>query len=1333
MADPKPRVTFTALPNGVTGTGANKKLRLSVFISPRLNTVPPTTDQMDLSAYVDWVNWPDTEKKITYKVLFDTQPNATELAATPVGDPPNRDLWGMLFGGTTKLAPRTFETTLTQTKLASYPAKAVHAKIQEIYTYFAKNSPEDHPSITQIITQSPLKDFASMFLPAETPHPPCPQGYYWDGTKCAANPISAVKGPGLAAVMAAPQVQQDFKAVQDFHKPFNPDNRITPAPPDIDFHQMLSALGRYPVLMRMLGIVRDLEVPYPGALGIRKVQVVATWPTIGGSLVPAVNTNCFIGETAFYARPRATSPELSGDGLGMLKFDDANEYELLQVNQDGAVMKTLNFVSQVTRATFDIHDPTNYPDYELKEGYVYPSGNPKMYKTDDTPTSYSIPALNSIGLAIARVDRAKKLEANLQTQAGKNGDLENGSVEFDAEDLVRGYAIDVYDDKSQAWHSLNERIGTYEFAGTTLAGIEDEGWVSTGLAKPADGSSNDGKLQETLFNWWGWSLSAPRPGRTMDKDGNPSYTQSAPTGQFDLTVDFEAQPGSLPKLRYGTTYRLRARAVDLAGNRTPREAVTNFANASAAATYGRFDPVASPEVVLAKPLDEGDSRDRVVIRSNYNTSADTAIRHVAPPKAAETMSELLGNLDGANGGLDADAYKLLQQKDGGSWTDIGKADPNNPGVYYVTEESSAILPYLPDLLSRGATLRELPGSSVPVKVPFYEKKTWPDALPFDLVLSEGAGAPSFQAGPRDLNLHLGKADVATIRLSSYMDPSMDPPDAERMGLLRWLEALGASETEKNDFKNRVYAGIHWMVTPFHRLTLVHAVRQPLMRPRYVSLTLTRALGDTFVKLEDAAFELSRKSTVRVDVVAQWTEMIDSLANPGPIPAQGNAKPIQVKVPLDPSHETTLDLKGQHEFGDTKYRKISYSAHATSRFAEYFAERKTKMQVHDGQKVLLHAPVTDDGVNWGGVVEGSETVTAADRTTKYVRGVDYTMDYALGTFTAAAGLDGKMVVIAYVPTPIVRKTAAPVQLDILSTARPAAPKVLYLIPTFGWTSTSNQEGTQYTSARNGGGLRAYMERPWFSSGDGELLGAVIWTGASPMPENVKPFASDWGSDPLYKSAATSLAPTVGAFKVAVPHPATTFSLQELDQNLNTFDVAGHSVGYDAERRLWYADLEIDAGASYFPFVRLALARYQPNSVPNAHLSRVVLADFVQLTASRAASLTRLSKQSDTLNVAVSGLSYSKLAGTAGASIVEVSLEEERPSAGPDAGELAWDQVAGSTKQLAAAAGPNDTTVWSGQITLPKGPPRRLRVVIKEFEKFGPTPSDRRLVYADAIVV
>lgn len=53
-----------------------------------------------------------------------------------------------------------------------------------------------------------------------------------------------------------------------------------------------------------------------------------------------------------------------------------------------------------------------------------------------------------------------------------------------------------------------------------------------------------------------------------------------------------------------------------------------------------------------------------------------------------------------------------------------------------------------------------------------------------------------------------------------------------------------------------------------------------------------------------------------------------------------------------------------------------------------------------------------------------------------------------------------------------------------------------------------------------------------------------------------------------------------------------------------EVAPHDVFFDDVRQLWYCDIEIDHGRSYWPFVRLALARYQPASDSGAHLSDVV---------------------------------------------------------------------------------------------------------------------------------
>ena len=79
--------------------------------------------------------------------------------------------------------------------------------------------------------------------------------------------------------------------------------------------------------------------------------------------------------------------------------------------------------------------------------------------------------------------------------------------------------------------------------------------------------------------------------------------------------------------------------------------------------------------------------------------------------------------------------------------------------------------------------------------------------------------------------------------------------------------------------------------------------------------------------------------------------------------------------------------------------------------------------------------------------------------------------------------------------------------------------------------------------------------------------------------------------------------------------------------------------DDARDLWYCDIEMDTESAYFPFVRLALARYQPHSIPHAHLSPVVLADTVQTVPDRTLTVTPVAGQAGAFAVQVSGPAYS----------------------------------------------------------------------------------------------
>ncbi len=76
-------------------------------------------------------------------------------------------------------------------------------------------------------------------------------------------------------------------------------------------------------------------------------------------------------------------------------------------------------------------------------------------------------------------------------------------------------------------------------------------------------------------------------------------------------------------------------------------------------------------------------------------------------------------------------------------------------------------------------------------------------------------------------------------------------------------------------------------------------------------------------------------------------------------------------------------------------------------------------------------------------------------------------------------------------------------------------------------------------------------------------------------------------------------------------------------------------------MWFADMRINPGAAYYPFIKLVLARFQPYSITGFELSPVVFADFAQLAPERSASIQWSTGLRGTtqLTVTVTGQTYS----------------------------------------------------------------------------------------------
>jgi hypothetical protein len=188
----------------------------------------------------------------------------------------------------------------------------------------------------------------------------------------------------------------------------------------------------------------------------------------------------------------------------------------------------------------------------------------------------------------------------------------------------------------------------------------------------------------------------------------------------------------------------------------------------------------------------------------------------------------------------------------------------------------------------------------------------------------------------------------------------------------------------------------------------------------------------------------------------------------------------------------------------------------------------------------------------------------------------------------------------------------------------------------------------------------------------------------------------------------------------------------------FSVASHEVFYDSDRQRWFADIQVDASSHYFPFVRLALARYQPESVTDAHLSAVVTAEIVQITPYRAVTMTPSARDPDIMTVIVSGppggQSLSPVTGTPHSpNEIVVRLEKRVPGADDD---LGWVPATWP----GAVPDPAAQELWHGQIRLPADRTEGMyRLVIQEFDHVSRDdpgagyPETRRLVFAETITL
>jgi hypothetical protein len=283
----------------------------------------------------------------------------------------------------------------------------------------------------------------------------------------------------------------------------------------------------------------------------------------------------------------------------------------------------------------------------------------------------------------------------------------------------------------------------------------------------------------------------------------------------------------------------------------------------------------------------------------------------------------------------------------------------------------------------------------------------------------------------------------------------------------------------------------------------------------------------------------------------------------------------------------------------------------------------------------------------------------------------------------------------------------------------------------------------TSTRKGGGLRIYMDRPWFSSGQDEILAVLLQPSGVAVSPATLPFVSRWGRDPIWDSKANG---NLDATKfLNAKGPAQSLLLQEIPQTVLAlpFDVE-----FSQERNMWFCDIVMDPGDTYTPFVSLAVARYQPYSLGGCELSPMVRADFSQLLPDRTVSFAA---RPSAVSVTVTGAIADNLLGelteafqpgpappigrlkAPRANTFTARLEQRMAGS---VGDLGWQTIQGSSMTLTGSLPLNSKIgTWNGILALPVANGLQRRLVVEESEMFleDTAGTTSRIVYMDMLPV
>jgi hypothetical protein len=1129
--------------------------------------------------------------------------------------------------------------------------------------------------------------------------------------------------------------------------------------PTPDFHQTLGLLQKYPALMRKLGLVLDFDnvILPPGFnnAGAQTISIAA--PMIAGfTFTPMVTQYANLSPFAMASRNAVHVDRC-------LALD--SNFQLVTEDADGSAQKLSQQKTAAARQS------------------EYQTTPPPSSGIDAPDPSAALPSSRTAGLALYHDDRAKSVAELIRSAP----DINNLTAPLYLEDVNLGYRVDVKVSADSPWTSLHKRDSKYFIDGikdsytptpNTIDELADEGYI--GLAAthsdvPDSNGDTQVKLHESVVTWTGWSLSVPRPGSSKVEDtfnGKPGTTCPTPDKpNLHVTPAYAVRKGThLPKLRFGSTYSMRLRHVDLAGNSIAEaDPVSAKAVITQDKPFSRHEPIRAPQILLEHRLDHvrspSEHADRLVLR---DMSAQTT-RMLVPPREPLRMAELYDLIKSST--LPTSAFSTFEPKyallpNGAFPRVIDVSDklvsPYKGKTPPTPEDHDAIIvrrgdnslptnPFLPDPAARviridPAVLQEdlvtyspwlSDGDASPDKcshstyfahaLPFHP---WPDVSPVRiLVRSVAANKPlricleliseamnaTLPTIPT-LSVDLPQACTVALQLSCVSGAPTDaPPQSVQLltaaGTPSGPTATPAPKTVPDNFFLHMFHevrdlfkpapgplnaalapspnqpksfasapppkadllknvsstigdvkaitfsdGTTTLASPRRSLTLVHALKTPLLEPEFatvsdkIQFTVLRLVGQNSASITGLV-SAHWLSTGKVRCAATWTDQVDDPSKPDKMTRTVNEIAFEFanKGGTETSHKwlaTSRDLAAQHLqhlFRDSRAHSVTYTLSAYTRFSEYYPENPKAPQA--------------------GSLIGSD---------KY-------------------------------------------PVEVLSSVRPPAPSIPYVLPAFAWKDVYTAATKTWQRGRTIV-IRVYLERPFLVSGDKECLGVVL---APSSGKATGATVTQWGADPIVSGqpSITSNFMTRANFICAdadVFHDCTSFG------NTGPVDVVVFPVEFSPERSLWFCDIALNTSQTASAFVRFALVRWQPsalNTTDDCRLSQFELADFMQIGSDRWVSVKKVSPTR--FSVCISGV-FRKPGGIASPMpesqyhTVSCSIEQRWHRLGTD---LGWRPVCPGPIFTPKPNNGDNVTQWEANIDLPYSTTLyKFRLLLEEREWF-----------------